>query len=212
MAGDALFYDSGFVSVSMSSAAGPSYGKKMVEIGYSKSFTDGHVCAATEYWNGTQHLSLEAVSAAAITFNAWHTIVGVFTASARTLYLDGVAVASSGSLPLGYTNASVIIGNANASVFNTNIAEVGVWDIAMTAAEVAVLTAGYSPLAVRPDRLRRYYPLVGQATEIDPVGGASLTTVGSPTIITHPRIVLPYGTPRMSKGGVIVPPYYGMMI
>jgi len=69
------------------------------------------------------------------------------------------------------------------------LAEAGLWDAALTDAEVAILGVGYSPLFVRPQSLVAYWPLVRDAK--DRVGGYDLTAGGGPVVAAHPRIIYP---------------------
>lgn len=76
--------------------------------------------------------------------------------------------------------------------FSGSLAEAAIWNIALTAAEVAILGAGYSPLFVRPQNLVFYVPLIRDDDE-DIVGGLSLSTGDTPTVSAHPRIIRPAG-------------------
>lgn len=73
------------------------------------------------------------------------------------------------------------------------VADAAVWRTALTAAEVASLAAGASPLTVRPQSLVFYAPLVGESatTEVNLIGPA-LSLSNSPARATsHPRIFNP---------------------
>lgn len=72
------------------------------------------------------------------------------------------------------------------------IAEVGIWNVALTEVELAQLALGVSPLLVRPGALAFYLPLV-RDEDRDLVAGLSLTAANSPTVVEHPRVV--YGWP-----------------
>jgi hypothetical protein len=76
----------------------------------------------------------------------------------------------------------------NAFPFDGRIAEVAVWNAALTAAEIAALAKGASPLMVRPKNLAAYYPLwgVGAAGEPDLSGNAqALTETGTVGVADH---------------------------
>lgn len=74
------------------------------------------------------------------------------------------------------------------------LAEVGLWNAALTNDEVASLAAGYSPLFVRPQSLVAYWPLNARATnEEDWVGGYALTNNNGATSTFHPRVIYPRG-------------------
>jgi hypothetical protein len=80
---------------------------------------------------------------------------------------------------------------AGATFANGTIAEVGVWNVALAAADFLALSKGISPLLVRPDALVAYWPLIGHASpEIDLRGRNELTVTGA-TQVAHPRIMYP---------------------
>lgn len=70
---------------------------------------------------------------------------------------------------------------------NGLIAEVGIWSAALTAAEIASLSAGFTPDQVRPQSLVFYAPLVRELRDLR--GGLAITATNSPTVATHPRII-----------------------
>jgi len=112
----------------------------------------------------------------------------------RRIYLDaGGKVTNTDSLssPSGLNRITIGYSDraTNALFFDGEIAEVGVWDISLTDAEVAILAEGFSPLFVRPDRLKFYAPIVRE--KIDIVGGLVLSDFGSPTIQPHTRVFMP---------------------
>jgi hypothetical protein len=213
MAGDVALYDSGFVTIG-STVQGGSYGLKLFEIGYSKFSSDGKVCANLVYWNGNQSFDVQATSLAPVGQNAWHHIVGVFTSNtSRSLYLDGVFQATdTANFNVGNTWGVMVGKTGETTIFNTDIAEVAIWDVALTAADIAILSGAVSPLHVRPQSLVRYCPMIGGgSTEIDLMSGNGLTATGSPTVKTHPRVVVPGPRLLVAKPGLAIP-YYGMMI
>lgn len=98
---------------------------------------------------------------------AWHHVVGVFTGSTSVqLYVDGVldsqnTTGVAATLPAG-SNPWVWGRYQNDSIwFSGDIAEGGVWDAALIAAETASLAAGEIPLNVRPGSLIAYWPQWG---------------------------------------------------
>ena len=70
--------------------------------------------------------------------------------------------------------------------FNGQIAEVGVWNVALNAAEIASLAKGMTCDKVRPDSLVFYAPLVRNL--IDYSGGLTITNNNSATVAVHPRV------------------------
>lgn len=77
--------------------------------------------------------------------------------------------------------------------FNGRIAEVGMWNVALTQSEVEALAAGVSPLLIRPGNLVFYAPFLGDQND-DLTGNAPLTTDGTaPTVVEqHPAIYKPH--------------------
>ena len=66
------------------------------------------------------------------------------------------------------------------------MAEVGVWNVALTAAEIASLAKGMTPDKIRPQNLVFYAPLVRNL--IDQKGGLALTNNNGATVANHPRV------------------------
>ena len=66
------------------------------------------------------------------------------------------------------------------------IAEVGIWNVALTAAEIASLSKGMTCDKVRPESLVFYAPLVRDL--IDAKGGLAITNNNGATVAPHPRI------------------------
>ena len=72
-----------------------------------------------------------------------------------------------------------------------DVAEVAFWNVALETAEIKELARGASPLSIRRNSLVFYAPLLGGPTDIDLIGGKSLTLNGGPGIDAHP-IISPY--------------------
>lgn len=72
--------------------------------------------------------------------------------------------------------------------FNGPIWEAAIWNIALTAAEVALLATGLSPKFIRPEGLIRYWDCieVNGADLMDQIGANRLAITGA-TRIEHPR-------------------------
>jgi hypothetical protein len=136
------------------------------------------------------------------TGGTWYAITGVFTDSSTSeIYVDGAA-GSAYSGPASVTPASLtdcVVGvwvfdptPLTAGFFNGTIAEVAIWDAALSVGEVTSLVARDSPLQIRPAALRGYYQLVGKTSpEIEFINGKSLALTGSPTTAAHPRVFYP---------------------
>lgn len=141
--------------------------------------------------------SASAATSAGYTANTWYHAAGVWSsATSRVVYLNG---GNSGS---DTTNVTMSAGNrfgigsfissgSRGSHMSGSIAEAALWTVALTAAEVASLATGISPLFIRPASLAAYWPIVGRTSpEICPKGGTDMTVSGA-TAAAHPRIYWP---------------------
>jgi hypothetical protein len=124
--------------------------------------------------------------------NAWQHACGVYSAAnARTAYLNGGnSVTNTTSLsPAGVDRIRIgarFNGGIAGNFLNGQIAEVGIWSAALTAAEIASLAKGMTCDKVRPQSLVFYAPLVRDL--IDAKGGRTITNNNSATVANHPRI------------------------
>jgi hypothetical protein len=127
------------------------------------------------------------------TLNQWCHLCGVIESnSSRKVYLDGTEVGSNttsistqdaaNSILIGARSNSGSIGN----YFSGDIAEVGIWNVALTAAEIASLAKGMTCDKVRPQSLVFYAPLVRDL--IDAKSGLALTNNNGATVANHPRV------------------------
>ena len=66
------------------------------------------------------------------------------------------------------------------------MAEVGIWNVALNAAEIASLARGMTCDKVRPRNLVFYAPLVRDL--IDAKGGLAIANNNGATVANHPRI------------------------
>ena len=130
------------------------------------------------------------------TDDVWTHGCAVFTsATSRTIYANGANPISSATsrvftdttistIEIGY-NIVDDVWAAHGTKFL--IAEVGIWNIALSADDVLSLAKGNIPLRVRPESLVKYFPLTGTSVEvITGATGASHTV--TPTAIgnDHP--------------------------
>lgn len=120
-------------------------------------------------------------------------IVAVSSTEVR-VYINGtvdVQTVSGLSEPL---DAGMVIGGTNrygGLRLAANYAEWAVWDVALTAAEVASLSKGFAPSLIRPGSLVNYWPIIGRySPEIDVMGGGGLTLTGT-SAAAHPRVIYP---------------------
>lgn len=181
------------------------------------------VDAGTHYWyigNNASSQALFSVRAGGAGLNAttvntmsnntWHHYCGI-TASAtdRKMRLDG-DIANEGTETTSAVPASMDgIGIARRrttapGVYTSgSIAEVAIWDVALTDAENISLSKGVSPLLIRPASLVFYAPLQN-SEDRDIIGGNALTPFNTPTVSAHPRVLYPVGQaifPIAAAGG-----------
>ncbi len=110
------------------------------------------------------------------------------------VYISGAL--SNGAIGGISTNTSIHSGTANltlgagsagtGSFFTGDMAEVGIWTAALTAAEIASLAKGMTCDKIRPQNLVFYAPLVRNL--IDQKGGLTITNNNGATVATHPRV------------------------
>ena len=128
--------------------------------------------------------------------NTWYHGLAVFASNtSRFVYLNGsVAVEETTNLALDShdgTSIGVSADNTPFGYWSGHIAEVAIWDTAaLTVADALVLSKGYSPLFVKPQNLKAYWPLVRGLN--DKVGGFNMTATGT-VVSAHPRIIYPSG-------------------
>lgn len=135
------------------------------------------------------------------TNNVWTDYVITYDGSSTTndpaVYKDGSAIGTverftpSGTLLT--SDDKLYLGNRAADDLTTDgrIAEFAKWNRVLTAAEAAILGAGYSPLFI-PNGLVLYAPLIGRfSPELDVIGGTTGTVSGGTGTANHPRIIYP---------------------
>ena len=127
-----------------------------------------------------------ARSSTGCTSGQWHHACGVASsATLQTMYLDGGSSGTNTSSVSPSLNQTEIGAWRSGSWFSGDIAEVGVWNVALTADEVASLAKGVSPRLVRPQSLVSYLPLI---REVIDVRAATAYTDVNTTVANHPRV------------------------
>jgi hypothetical protein len=169
----------------------------------------------------------QSATSSALAINGWYHIGGVFTAAnSRTAFLNGGA-ATANSTNIVFTNTpdktslGVLYRHDNSMSTNRSDAywaEIGFWNIALTAADMLVLAAGYSPLMVKPEALLAYYPMVrgdanGDAPDL--VGGLTMVEQGTVDVQPHARVFY-RGHQNISHkapaaGGLVGSPFYRLL-
>ncbi len=126
------------------------------------------------------------------TLNTWnHGCSVMSSASSRTIYLNGGGASTSTVTKnvTGLSNVSIGARYANGVVgiyAPALIAEVGIWDTALTDSEIASLARGMTCDKVRPQNLVFYAPLVRDLQDVR--GGLTITNNNSATVADHPRV------------------------
>lgn len=139
------------------------------------------------------------------TAGTWFHGAAVFTsASSRAAFINGGAkVTNATSITVAGVDSVLIgsryLGGTLGSFFDGRLAEVGVWNVALSDEEVASLATGVSPLLVRPHALVSYVPVFGRASpEVDMVRADTLTVTGTAPVAPHPPIAFPTA-PRIAR-------------
>jgi hypothetical protein len=127
----------------------------------------------------------------ALSVGTWASVVGVFASnSSRQIFVDGTSLATNTDTSAPTNLDSVLIGtryNPSIGLYaDADIAEVGIWNAALTAEEIASLADGMTCDKVRPQSLVFYAPLVRNLTEIR--GGLAVTNNNGATVANHPRV------------------------
>ena len=121
----------------------------------------------------------------------WHHGASVFSSTTnRIAYFNGASGTSNTASvsPSGFntfdigTRYSPTLGN----YLNGRVAEVGIWNAALTAAEIASLAKGMTPDKIRPQNLVFYAPLVRNLQDVK--GGLAITNNNGATVANHPRV------------------------
>lgn len=146
---------------------------------------------------------LASTSTVASLLNTWVHLCGTYDGSTQRLYVNGSQQASgaaTGTIDFN-TSSNFCIGQDTIHTSNTfagRIADVAVWSTPLTALEVAALSKGIRPPAIRPLSLKGYWPLDGlQSPEPDFSGNANNGTLTGTTSAFGPPFTL--FTPRWSE-------------
>jgi hypothetical protein len=137
-------------------------------------------------------LSFNNVSVSADT---WHHAVGTVSGSGLgtvfTTYFNGQAGTSATEVLSTVGNIDSIIvgaryGTSIGLFLDGKIGEAGIWNAALTAAEIASLARGMTCDKIRPQSLVFYAPLIRDL--IDAKGGLTITNNNGATVANHPRV------------------------
>jgi Concanavalin A-like lectin/glucanases superfamily len=124
--------------------------------------------------------------------NTWIHCAGVASSeTSRVVYSSGVAGATNttntGAPAVGKISiGSYFLGGSRLGYHAGLIAEVGIWNAALTQPEIASLAKGMTCDKVRPQSLVFYAPLVRDL--VDAQGGLTITNNNGATVANHPRV------------------------
>lgn len=180
----------------------------------------GDLVSAVTTAGGTARTASTSTS---FTTGTWHHGCAVFASTtSRAAYIDGGSKGTNGtsSSPTNIDRTTVGVRYSSGSLtdhFDGRIGEVGIWNVALTDDEVAVLARGVSPRRVRPNSLVYCWRVMGKTSPEPPFAGSgedALTVSGSPALAAHPRVLDSSGWPRIvavaaAAGGGITGPLVG---
>jgi hypothetical protein len=130
--------------------------------------------------------STTAVSSIAMTPGQWHHLVGVFeAANSRRVYLDGGNSGTNAGNRTFDGADQFILGNLN-STDTLDVAEVGIWNVALSVSEIGMLADGMSPVCLpMAGNLLVYQSCVRELNWLS-VGPQAFASA-APNVVAHPR-------------------------
>ena len=144
------------------------------------------------YFDSAGFFGRIGINESAYSTNTWYHAAGVFASTSDIdAYFNGSAGFQDIQSPRTLSGIDqMLIGARRAASLGQYhdglIAEVGIWNVALTQPEIASLAAGYTCDKVRPQSLVFYAPLCRDL--IDVKGGLTITNNNSATVANHPRV------------------------
>lgn len=142
------------------------------------------------------------VSTGAITSGVWNAVgCSIEAATTQAVYINGTdatgSYSGSGDVLAYNVGVGGKIGFSGGSYFPGSIAEVGFWNVALTAAEFAALGKGTSPLLIRRSALIAYWPVYGVADPEADLAGLALnsTAITGTSLANHAPVGMPVPLP-----------------
>lgn len=135
-----------------------------------------------------------AIYAQTISSDTWYHAAAACSTSNFVAYYNGLpgATVSSTDVAVSGINRLYIGGrfdppsNSATGFLDGNIAEVGMWNVALTTDEIASLAKGMTCNLVRPQSLVFYAPLIRNLQDVR--GGLTLTNNNTATVANHPQV------------------------
>lgn len=143
---------------------------------------------ASTTWNSSVTATSGTMAAVAIVFAS---------STSRTIYVNGAATGTDTTAITADGLDVVGLGIRKLTTWTLPwgglLAEVAVWDVALTSSELSSLSSGAAPFMIRPANLKFYAPLTGRETTSEwNLVGAAVSLTNSPAVSAlHPRIYLP---------------------
>lgn len=134
-------------------------------------------------------------SVVAATGTWFHAAGVVSSVSSRTVYYN-YSNSGTNTSTIGVPSLSRVVvgadfgGGAWEGFMNGSIAEVGIWNAALTNPEILSLSRGISCRNIRPQNISFYSPLIRNLSDMRQAQNISLTNNNSATVSNHPRIYL----------------------
>jgi hypothetical protein len=146
-------------------------------------------------------------SAAVINSNIWyHIAITTNGTTVQTSFINGLTAGTgnSGWMPAG-SSKTFWIGFATGQALQGNMADTALWNVVLSATEIAALAKGIRPSQVRPAALIGYWPLDGlQSPEPDLSGNRYNGTLTGTALVFGPPTNLI--TPKRRTQFIPVPP------
>jgi hypothetical protein len=151
--------------------------------------SNNKVQARLVFNNGSDILTISTVGT--VTAGAWtHAAARVGLSGSMVQVVANIDGAINDGGQGSYTQAAFLAGQIGSfggtNTFGGDIADVGIWNTALSDAEIVSLSKGITCNKVRPQSLRFYAPLTRNLVDIK--GSRALSAIGSPTVSNHPRI------------------------
>ena len=137
--------------------------------------------------------NLVAAGSTTVAANTTYHAAAVFASNeSRNIFVNGVNEASNtANQSISTDPTEILIGARRGSAglglyFQGRVAEVGIWNVALTQPEIASLADGMTADKVRPQSLQFYAPLVRSLQDVR--GGLTITNNNTATVANHPRV------------------------
>ncbi len=131
-----------------------------------------------------------AVTTNTMSNNTWHHACGIWeSASSRSAFIDGAdKTTETTNVAANIAGMDEIeIGHFRSNTANDGmeIAELGIWDVTLSDAEIASLGKGFSCHLIRPQSLIHHMPLIRKTIDLR----GDITESGTVPVIDHPPII-----------------------